>query len=246
MENIDILHIRETDSTNNFIREILKYSDSEFLCVRSDNQTSGKGRNGKSWISEPKKDLTFSLAFKTKYDFESSAAFSIIAGVSLYRVLSEYIGKENLKIKWPNDVYYKDQKISGILCEYSLNKTGDRYVIIGIGVNVNSKKSASSLIQNPAISLKEIIMKETDIEYLMKKIITEIQTFVQNFKNEIPQNIIEEWSSNNMSQGREVIFDDEGILKSGIFESINNDASITLLCRETGNKIIHNSEVLFV
>lgn len=160
------IHLSRIDSTNTYLKENYK-SLENFTFVSADSQTCGKGRNQRTWISEDSKNLLFSLLILDEKLISEFKKLSIVTAYSIITVLKEY-GINNLSIKWPNDIYYKDEKICGILLEA---KTLDKIecLIVGVGINVNQETFIGEYNQTPT-SLKNILHKDIDIKELKEKI----------------------------------------------------------------------------
>ena len=164
---IAIEQLAETDSTNDYLAKLCNQGNiEEFYTERTEYQTSGKGQRGNSWESEPGKNLLFSFVFyPTALEAKSQFNLSMLVATGLVDALSGYT--DGFSIKWPNDIYWKDQKIAGILIENMLEGKYISQCIVGIGLNVNQTVFHSSA-PNP-ISLAQIIGKEIDREELFKK-----------------------------------------------------------------------------
>ena len=174
-----ITHIDETDSTNRWLRE--HCTGGQTLCatnrtrglspcevVWADYQTAGRGQGTNKWESERGKNLTFSILLHPE-TLPANRQFLLSMQVSLAicEALSEHIG--DLSIKWPNDIYWRNAKIAGILIENSLQGSVIRDSIVGVGLNVNQRQFQSDA-PNP-ISLWQICEHETDREQLLKDIL---------------------------------------------------------------------------
>jgi len=144
----------------------------EITVAVTNNQTSGRGQMNNSWISEPYKNLTFSL-FTTlkKVKVEHQAYLNFAVSLAIYDVLLEY-DVPNLYIKWPNDIMSGKKKICGILIENTFSHSRIKNTIIGIGLNVNQEKFHKNLTN--ASSLKIILKKSIELEALMNTIINHI------------------------------------------------------------------------
>ena len=140
MEDKQFIHLAEVDSTNKVMKDI---SENEELpsgsIVITDLQTAGRGQAGNSWESEAGKNLTFSMFFRPA-DMSANRFFAIseIVSLSVKYTLDKYIS--DITVKWPNDIYYKDSKIAGILVENTIYSRQISQSIIGIGINVNQKE----------------------------------------------------------------------------------------------------------
>jgi len=168
-----IIKINATNSTNSFLKELAQNSSLDEITVAvTNNQTSGRGQMNNSWISEPYKNLTFSL-FTTlkKVKVEHQAYLNFAVSLAIYDVLLEY-DVPNLYIKWPNDIMSGKKKICGILIENTFSHSRIKNTIIGIGLNVNQEKFHKNLIN--ASSLKIILKKSIELEALMNTIINHI------------------------------------------------------------------------
>jgi BirA family biotin operon repressor/biotin-[acetyl-CoA-carboxylase] ligase len=112
--------------------------------VFADYQTSGRGQQGNKWVSEADMNMTFSVLLKPE-NLPASNFFSIseIASLSIKNTLNQYI--DGVTVKWPNDIYYKDAKISGILIENTITGGFISKSIIGIGININQTNFGEGL-----------------------------------------------------------------------------------------------------
>ena len=160
-KNPRLIHIPEVDSTNNVIKKI---SENEELpsgsIVITNLQTAGRGQAGNSWESEAGKNITLSIIFKPAY-IPANMAFVISEMISICvkRTLDIYI--PDVTVKWPNDIYYKDKKIAGILIENTIQQGKISQSIAGIGININQSEFRSNA-PNPT-SLKLITAHSFDL-----------------------------------------------------------------------------------
>lgn len=141
--------------------------------VYTDRQTAGRGQRGNSWESEPFKNVIMSILLRPENVAPNQQFWlSEISALAVERVLSKYIG--NVSIKWPNDVYYKDFKICGMLIEHSLSGGKINYTIPGIGINVNQRVFLSDA-PNP-ISLANVLGHEVPTSEILDGLVDEILT----------------------------------------------------------------------
>ena len=135
---MEIIKLNATNSTNTYLKNLLKEKQVKDLsCIWALSQTQGRGQQGAKWISEPGKNLTFSILKKFE-NLSSEYHFLLNMEVSLaiFRALKKlYI--PNLAVKWANDILSSKKKICGILIENTLHKEQISASIIGIGLNVN-------------------------------------------------------------------------------------------------------------
>jgi len=163
----EIIHLEQTDSTNRWARAEMKRNDRQF-CVVADYQTAGRGCGANRWESERGQNLLFSLLIHPE-GVAANRQFRISMAISLAicDALGQYIG--DLSIKWPNDIYWRNGKIAGILIEHTLQGAVIRDSIIGVGLNVNQRRFLSDA-PNP-VSLWQISEQETDRDRLLRDIL---------------------------------------------------------------------------
>ena len=141
----------------------------------ADHQYAGRGQQSNKWLSEPGKNLTFSLLLKpifldTVKQFDLTRAISLGVFDALYPMLGDA-----LKIKWPNDIYYNDLKLGGMLIENMVQGSRINNSVIGIGINVNQDSFDESA--SNATSIKQILHKDYDLRSLLSEICRHIEAY---------------------------------------------------------------------
>lgn len=151
-------------STNTLAAHYLgKQTLPEGTVIITDDQYQGRGQRGRVWYSEPNKNLIFSIVLYPIFlNSQQSFTLTIIATLAIQQVLSLYV-PHGLRIKWPNDIYYQDKKMGGILVENTLERDRFKISIIGIGLNVNQLlfnlpiATSLSLVCQRAFSLQQLL-----------------------------------------------------------------------------------------
>lgn len=139
--------------------------------LRTDFQTAGRGQTGNGWESEEGKNLLCSILLPPRQNlFE----LNVVTSVAVHRMINGQLSILNsqLTIKWPNDIYWRDKKVAGILIENAIIGNEVKYSIAGIGLNINQTEWLSQA-PNP-VSLKQIDGEERKIEELMARLLQEI------------------------------------------------------------------------
>ena len=174
------MYIKATHSTNTLLKELLAKGEwpegERFLYTAF--QTAGRGQAGNGWESEEGKNLLCSILLPPRKDL---FYLNVLVSVAVHKVIQSLLFErsgllslsEAVSIKWPNDIYYGDKKIAGILIENAILGNEVKYSIAGIGLNVNQTTFLSSA-PNP-VSLKLISGKETDIDALMQALMAQIE-----------------------------------------------------------------------
>ncbi len=157
------------DSTNNYAMArvhagLAKHGEFWF----SKEQTAGKGQRGKSWVSDANMNIAMSLVLapgklKIAEPFHLSAAIACIC----FDFFKQYAGVET-KIKWPNDIFWRDRKAGGILIENVFAGRSWKWSVVGIGININQTNFCDEILH--AVSLKQITGKQFDIIGLAKEL----------------------------------------------------------------------------
>jgi len=229
MIDFQVKHFQEVDSTNSYLKELVKQSDvPEGTVILADFQTTGKGRGLNAWISDRAQNLTFS--FFINPDLPASCHFSLVEFVSLALVdtLSDY--KVQAKIKWPNDIYVADKKIAGILFENVLS--GDKIIssVVGIGLNVNQTVFPAELT-NP-VSLKTFVKQEVNQEELVKILLDCLSNRYEQMKRGSYDLLHKEYCSNIYKKDETIRYWLDGKLYKGTLRTIGGTGE---LCIEDEN-----------
>jgi len=169
---MNIIRIESIDSTNSYLKELAgKKSLEEGTVVITNNQIAGKGQQGNVWESEAGKNITCSILFYPSFlPVKKIFLLSEVVSIAVKKTLDIYT--EGITIKWPNDIYYQDKKIAGILVENELSGNMITSTIAGIGVNINQEHFLSNA-PNP-VSLKQITGKDHDLEIFFEKLTNNI------------------------------------------------------------------------
>ena len=161
------LHFDEIDSTNNYLKSGYRLLNN-FTFVSADYQSHGKGRNDRTWTSNPGENLMFSFLIKDEPLLKQSSIISLLTAIEVTKIIESYSLKE-VSIKWPNDVLIGDKKVCGILAEAQLPD----YLVVGVGLNVNQKKFPNDL-RRPATSLALELKRDVNVEKLKEKLFSQI------------------------------------------------------------------------
>lgn len=176
----EIIHIRETNSTNNYLKERLQTQNvDEGTVVWADFQSAGKGQRGNGWESEAGKNILFSIVlFPGFIKAGEQFILSQIVSLAVANCLQEYT--EGISIKWPNDIYWNEKKICGILLENTILEDNIGHSVAGIGININQENFRSDA-PNP-VSLKQITNRDYNLEEILKTVVDNINVYYQQIK----------------------------------------------------------------
>lgn len=171
-----IIRLNETDSTNRYLRDLPENGDEEIVIAVADYQSAGRGQGSHKWESEEGKNLLISIKVHPRWvPVRQQFLLSMAEALALKDALDSYV--EGITLKWPNDVYWKDRKISGTLIETSIDSKGIKTCIFGTGININQTKFYSDA-PNP-VSLCQILGHEVDREEVLQRIITAFEQYYE-------------------------------------------------------------------
>ena len=172
----------ETDSTNRYLTHLCDQGNvAEYTIVRADYQTAGKGQRGNTWESERGKNLLFSFVlYPTFLEARRQFLLSQLTALAVKEALE--LWTDDIRIKWPNDIYWKEKKICGLLIENELSAEGIARSIIGIGLNVNQEIFHSNA-PNP-VSLRQITGLEENPMEVLTYILTYTRRFYEDLRND--------------------------------------------------------------
>jgi BirA family biotin operon repressor/biotin-[acetyl-CoA-carboxylase] ligase len=136
------------DSTNKYLQEQAEKSDCSGSVVLAERQTSGRGRRGKTWVSPFAANIYMSILWDFEQGAQALEGLSLAIGVAVRRALIE-LGLEDVRLKWPNDIYIGNKKLGGILLEMIGDPAGHCSVVIGVGINVSMPASIAVNIDQP-------------------------------------------------------------------------------------------------
>ena len=178
----NIIYLKETDSTNTRAKELAAQGAPEGTLIIAEKQTNGRGRRGRNWFSPPGGGIYCSLILRPTMQPGETPRITLMTAVVLAETLI-FLMKLKLRIKWPNDILVNGKKLAGILTEISTEMDAVNYIVVGLGLNVNTrfenfpkeiKKTATSILietgnRTPRIKLIQNYLKLYEQYYDMFK-----------------------------------------------------------------------------
>ena len=167
--------LKQVDSTNSWLKQALSNSAplAEGTVIMAEAQLAGRGQSENVWVSEPGKNLTFSILLNPRFlDIQRQFDLNIAISIAINDVLASYLGIATT-IKWPNDCYIGDCKIGGILIENIVQGSQIKHAIIGIGLNVNQIEFPPYL--HNVTSFKKILHIDYDLQTIMNEICRSVE-----------------------------------------------------------------------
>lgn len=175
-----VMRLDETESTNSYLKQLLKTGrPEEGLVVVARYQLAGRGQRGNAWFASKGRNLLFSLLiYPTRVPANGQFVISRMVSLAVKNTLDRFT--DGIRIKWPNDIYWNEHKIAGILIENDLEGKSISDSIIGIGINVNEENFPEEL-PNP-VSLLQITGSEQDPDYILNLFLGEFFQLYHDFR----------------------------------------------------------------
>ena len=211
--DIDIRIFSSIDSTNNECKR--QCFDKKYLLITAEEQTKGRGRSGKNWISQKLGNVYMSFAFNNNL---KNSPISLITGVIVHSILTKITQSKGFGLKWPNDILLKNKKIGGILVENEIQGNKIK-TIIGIGINFNLEEKESWW--GDLSEFSKIIERNNLINGITKNLIDYIENDNLHW--------IDSWlnACSHLNKKVKVISGSKTICE-GIFIGINDDGSMNI------------------
>ncbi|HTD68181.1 MAG TPA: biotin--[acetyl-CoA-carboxylase] ligase [Candidatus Limnocylindria bacterium] len=222
----DIQVFQETSSTNDVVEKLARDGVAEGVVVFAESQTKGRGRMGRKWLSPPGRGLWFSVLLRPLMPPSSVTQLTIAAATAVARAVRVETGLA-LQIKWPNDILIHGKKAVGILTELSAELDQVRYVVIGIGVDVNITEFPAELAEI-ATSLSAAAGKNFIRAEIAAAILRELDTdYARVTRGEFAA-LAEEWEQQCVTLGQRVQIHIGDRTVAGRAESLDNDGALLL------------------
>ena len=224
----DIRVFQQTTSTNDVIEKLARDGVKEGAVVFAESQTAGRGRLGRRWTSPPGTGLWFSVLLRPDFRPSETTRLTVASAVALIRAVEKESGI-TAEIKWPNDILVRGRKVAGILTELNAELDHVKYVILGMGVNVNLKASDFPVeLRKIATSLKIESGRTMDRAQLAAAILRSLdEVYARIHAGEFAA-VADEWESRCSTLGRQVSIRMGNRHIQGRAESLGEDGALLL------------------
>lgn len=242
MENKKIIYYKQLDSTNTEIARLAAEGAVHGMVVVADAQTAGKGRRGRQWESPAGENIYMSILLRPDCAPDRAPMLTLVMAYSVAKVIRE-LGFLDVQIKWPNDLVLSGKKICGILTEMQLKDTEIDYVVVGVGINVNTSKFAEEL-KDTATSLYLESGIVSDRETLVESIVEYFdEAYRQFLKTQDLSFLKEAYNDMSVNVGREVRVLEPGNEYTAYAQGINTEGELLVRTAEGEEKRIYAGEV---
>ncbi len=220
------------DSTNQYLLDQVNELESGSVCI-AEYQAKGRGRRGREWVSPFGSNLYMSMFWRLDAGMAAAMGLSLVVGVAIVEAL-EKLGLNGVKLKWPNDLYYQDRKLAGILVEMSGQAGGAANLVIGMGMNLMMSDQTEGITQ-PWASLTEVADKEhIDRNQLAITMINTLNSALSDYEIYGMSGFVERWNRLDNFLGRPIKLIMGPREVTGIAKGINEQGAVLL---ETENGV---------
>jgi BirA family biotin operon repressor/biotin-[acetyl-CoA-carboxylase] ligase len=235
MGQAQIICLPQTDSTNSQAKRLADEGAPEGTVVVAESQTGGRGRRGRSWFSPAGQSIYTSIILRPPMAPAQAPQITLMTAVAAARALQEATGL-NATIKWPNDILIADKKIAGILTEISTEMDAVDYVVVGLGINVNT--TAADMppdIQSIATSVRIESGARFPRTDLLCSLLQHFESSYETLQRDGFRPIMAQWRQMSDIIGQPVYVDVLDVRHTGIVEAVDDDG-VLILKDENGQR----------
>ena len=235
----DLEIFKSIDSTNKYAREKAEQAPASGSVVLAEQQSAGRGRRGKTWVSPFAANIYLSIVWDFEQGAQALEGLSLAVGVAVKRALDAQ-GVNGVQLKWPNDIYVEGQKLGGILLEMIGDPAGQCSVIVGVGINVSMPEAQGSDIDQEWTDIRSQLQKYPDGENqrpsrnkLAASLISEIVMLLRDFQAQGFSMYRDEWQAADAFFGQEAVISTPKQSITGIVKGVDQNGALRLQ-RENG------------
>ena len=226
-ERFTIEALAACDSTSTRLLERAQQGAAAGSLLVADQQTAGRGRRGRSWLSSPEASLTFSLLWRFDGAVAQLAGLSLAVGIAVARALVAG-GVPGVGLKWPNDILLDGGKLGGILIELEATP-GGMLAVIGIGLNLQLPASGEEEFLHRPAALDQALSPLPDRHLLLAQLLIELAAVLDRFAERGFAALRSDWQAHHAWQGRQVRLLNGGLVdREGICLGADTDGALLL------------------
>lgn len=241
----NLIKLKEVDSTNNFLKDLVSKSEplAEGTVIMADNQFAGRGQQESVWQTQAGKNISTSIYLKPSFlPLNKQFYLNIAVSLAVSDALSCFVPK-GIKVKWPNDMYYHNKKLGGILIENTLTGNSIKSSVIGIGLNINQSEFSDSISER-ATSVIQILQRDVSLMDIMEKIFIFMEKYyliLRTGKYSILQN---DYLSRLYNFNIPALYTQNGAVFEGTIIGVEGDGRLTVDTKN-GLKVFNFKEIEF-
>ncbi len=231
------------DSTNSQARRGLADGLPHGAVFIAGEQTGGRGRRGRQWVSEPGCGLWMTVVLEPFMAAEEMQKLTLLIGLAVCRAVESLTGYDGLAIKWPNDVLAEGKKLCGILCESALDQNGKRMVIAGVGVNTRTPTMGYGEAALVATSIEAATGRTVDRLVLAAAILGQMEMLLDGWQTEGFAGVAEGYRRYMLPEGTPVVIMDGQKQEFAAIEGLDDDGALLVRLQTGGMRRIISGEI---
>jgi BirA family biotin operon repressor/biotin-[acetyl-CoA-carboxylase] ligase len=234
-----IVYIETVDSTNRLVKELASAGGAEGTVVLAEEQTAGRGRRGRFWLSPGRANLTFSILLRPAILTDRVFSLTMILALACIEAVQKRTGLSCM-IKWPNDVYAGGKKLAGILTEFAARDRKVEWVVLGLGLNVNWHPDKGRTLSSPATSIRAETGKRVSRRELLVETLLRFEGYYKDVLSGRLEKVYERWNDFSLVLGKQVVVESDGMKITGKALGIDQDGALIIQDPEgKEQRIIH-------
>lgn len=221
-----IIALTQVDSTNSYLLREYQNLPTGAACL-AEVQTEGRGRRGRRWVSPFGNNICLSLLWRFPEGIQQARGLSLVVGVLVHQALQAF-GANGALLKWPNDLYYQDKKLAGILIELRGEADGPCTAVIGVGVNLTPSPLLHEQVDQPWSTLSDATKQPLPRNQVAAQLMASLQVGLEQFSEHglaVYQNY---WQQYDYLDGRSIRIKQGNGWKQGIARGINEAGDLLL------------------
>jgi len=222
---IDVHLFSSINSTNRYLKELALEQTTTLVLCTAETQTEGRGRFGRNWHSPLGENIYCSTRWTFNCSQSQLSGLSLVVSLAVTATLSEWTLLEQINIKWPNDIIWKNKKLCGSLIEVITSNNVSCYVVIGIGLNVNSMDHPDT----NWCSLYDITKQYIDRNKLLAKLIIQLDRHIKMFSDKGFLGFMEKWDAVDYLKNKPITITHPLGTRSGIATGVSDTGLLILI-----------------
>ncbi len=242
--NTFILQVmNELSSSNDYLLAQIKDNTlTQPTCVVALHQTQGRGRQGRSWLSDPQHSLTFSVNYRFNLSINNTTALPLMVALAVTEAL-QLLSVSRVRIKWPNDIVRRQQKLAGILVETGHFNQSSCHLVIGIGINISTQTGLPSSLTKSFADCSDESGHAPSREQLLALILNRLNDYFVQFEQVGFTPFIDKWLHHCDHFNEQVyLIKPDGMIANGLHTGVLSDGSI-VINNGTGDECFHSGEI---
>lgn len=222
-QNLEILF--ECKSTNQYLLERIENNLLQNYLVLAEMQTQGRGRRGRVWVSPFASNIYMSLLWKLEVSIAEMAGLSLVVAISVAKAIQKF-DIDKVMLKWPNDIYVNNKKLSGVLLELRGESNSPCNAVIGIGVNVNMPKESGNKIDQDWIDMQSLLKSKINRNQVVAEIMNQLIPRLKKFNDNGFSVFSDEWKVLDLLDEKHINIDGHMSLNEGIAHGVDKHGAL--------------------